>query len=75
MKLIFQLRGEVADLQFRMEQMDAKLNMLLTLCSRSKAQQSAQDPDHSTVIIPDAPILLQPSRSISQHGGHSKDRF
>lgn len=63
MQLDFELRRDVADLLFSMEQMDAKLDLLLTLCSRSMASQPAQDPDLPSATIPDIPILLDSLRT------------
>jgi hypothetical protein len=40
LKLLFEVRGEVADLKFKVEQLDQNITMLLALCSRRLYQQS-----------------------------------
>jgi hypothetical protein len=64
MQLIFELRRDVTNLWFRMEHMDAKLNLLLNLCSHSMAHKPALDLDLPNMTILNVPILLHPGHSI-----------
>jgi hypothetical protein len=57
-KLIFKVKGVVADLKFKVERLDNKLTLLLALCSCIMSLRHAQDLTTQATVIPDMPIPL-----------------
>jgi len=64
---MFEIRQEVADLRFKVEKLDNKLTMLLTICSLFLANQLTHDSKFQAMSFSDIPIPLRLGHSLNPH--------
>jgi hypothetical protein len=73
LKLIFEVRSKVANLKFRVEQLDRKVNLLFDLCSHQVRPRYAKEMASQILAFPDLTIPLPPCHKENLPGAMISD--